>query len=230
MNDFVFPFHGARLAARGSGALWWAEAGLLVVSDLHLGKSARMARRAGALLPPYDSRDTLARLEAELDATGARRVLCLGDSFDDLKAARGLEADMRDWLLRLSAGRDWIWIEGNHDPGPVDLPGTHLAALQEGALSFRHIATAVRGEISGHYHPKLRLPLRGSTLSRPCFLVDADRIILPAFGTYTGGLCTTDPALDGLMLAEALAIVTGHSAQAVPMPRGRSTPRQRHHA
>ena len=219
MNDFVFPFHGARLAARGSGALWWAEAGLLVVSDLHLGKSARMARRAGALLPPYDSRDTLARLEAELDATGARRVLCLGDSFDDLKAARGLEADMRDWLLRLSAGRDWIWIEGNHDPGPVDLPGTHLAALQEGALSFRHIATAVRGEISGHYHPKVTVRAHRRSLTRPAFLVDRDRVILPAYGTYTGGLRSHDAALSGLMRAEAVAILTGAQPHVLPMPR-----------
>lgn len=220
MNSHIFDFHGTTLHALPSGALWWPDAALLCVSDLHLGKSERMARRGGPALPPYDTADTLARLDAALDATGARRVVCLGDSFDDLAAGGALAEEHRLWLTRLIAGRAWDWIEGNHDPGPLDLPGRHRAALAVGPMSFRHIATPEgQAEMSGHYHPKARIALRGVSLSRPCFLVDTARVILPAFGTYTGGLSTTDPALDGLMDHTARAILTGTRAHAIPMPR-----------
>jgi metallophosphoesterase superfamily enzyme len=134
-------------------------------------------------------------------------------------AAAELAEDLHLWLTRMIAGRDWVWIEGNHDPGPVDLPGSHHAALRLDPLAFRHIATDARGEVSGHYHPKARLSLRGATLSRPCFLIDASRIVMSAYGTYTGGLCTTAPDLCALMAPDALAVLTGARAHAIPMPR-----------
>ena len=212
----VFALADATLHALPSGALFWPDAGLLCVSDLHLGKSERLARRGGALLPPYETQATLTRLDADLDATRATRVICLGDSFDDLDAAGTLPDAIRLWLARLMAGRDWTWIEGNHDAGPVDVGGSHRASLTLGSLTFRHIAIpGEMAEISGHYHPKARL---GGT-SRPCFLLDATRLILPAYGAYTGGLACTDPALSGLMGPRAIAILTGSRAIAMPMPR-----------
>ncbi|MGV6812091.1 MAG: ligase-associated DNA damage response endonuclease PdeM [Brevirhabdus sp.] len=214
MNDITL--NGAVLTLRPSGALFWAARGLLCVSDLHLGKSGRMARRAGAMLPPYEVRDTLARLDEELTATGANTVICLGDSFDDMDAAAELAEQDALWLSRMMAGRRWIWIEGNHDPGPVGLGGSHLAELTLEPLTFRHIAQARgRGEVSGHFHPKLRL--RGG--GRACFLADDTRLILPAFGTYTGGLFCDDPVLDGLMEDGARAILTGPTPSVLPMPR-----------
>ena len=219
MNTYSFTFAGQRLVARPSGALHWPAAGLLCVSDLHLGKSARQARRNGVQLPPYDVEDTLARLEAEVEATAAATGICLGDSFDDLQAFDALPLTALDWITRLQAGRRWIWIEGNHDPGPVALAGDHLAQFRHLGLTFRHIARDEdRGEISGHYHPKLRLRAG----ARACFLVDEARLILPAFGTYTGGLRSDDPALDRLMAPGALAILTGARALAVPMRQNRS--------
>ncbi|AWD22707.1 metallophosphoesterase [Fuscovulum blasticum] len=204
------------LHALPSGALWWPARRVLAVSDLHLGKSARLARRGGALLPPYETRATLERLEADIAATRPAGVICLGDSFDDTAAAGALEEDAVLWLTRLMAGRDWTWIEGNHDPGPIALAGTHRASLTLGALTFRHIADPAQGhEVSGHYHPKARL----AGQARPCFLADAARIILPAYGAYTGGLWSHDPALTGLMQPGALAVLTGPKARAIPMPR-----------
>lgn len=189
---------------------------MLVVSDLHLGKSERMARLGGAALPPYEAIETLERLEADIAANGARVVVCLGDSFDDAAAAAGLDARIGDWLVRLQAGRRWVWIEGNHDPGPVALGGTHLAEMAAGPLVFRHIAEpGTRGEVSGHYHPKARI----ASVSRRCFLVDRARLILPAYGTYTGGLRSDAPVLAGLMGPDALAILTGPVVRAIPMPR-----------
>ncbi|XDB00282.1 ligase-associated DNA damage response endonuclease PdeM [Sulfitobacter sp. LCG007] len=220
MNSCCFTLRGAMLEALGSGALWWPERSLICVSDLHLGKSGRMARRGGMALPPYDTRDTLARLATDLERTAARLVVCLGDSFDDLAAAQELTEQERLWIAGLQAGRHWIWIEGNHDPGPVELGGTHLSTFREGPLTFRHIATPeAEGEISGHFHPKARICARGRTISRPAFLVDPSRVILPAYGTYTGGLRSQDAALSGLMRPDAHAILTGQSPVCVPMPR-----------
>jgi DNA ligase-associated metallophosphoesterase len=216
MNSVDFPFLGTCLTARPSGALFWAEKRVLIVSDLHLGKSERIARRGGALLPPYDTIETLTRLSADIEATRPATVICLGDSFDDLAAAESLAPEHHDTLTRLQAGRRWIWIEGNHDPGPVGLGGEHLAALGLGALTFRHVAVpgAAPGEVSGHYHPKARV----SRMSRPCFMRDAGRLILPAYGCYTGGLDWMTPALRGLFQPEAVAYLTGARVLAVPVP------------
>ncbi len=220
MQGHEFVLAGAELVARATGALWWPAERCLVVSDLHFGKAERLARRGGALLPPYDTNDTLARLDAEIAALDPGEVICLGDSFDDLKAAHLPDAESL-WLARLMAGRGWVWIAGNHDPGPVPLGGSHLDDVARGPLRFCHIAAtgAEAGEVSGHYHPKARL----GGVSRPCFLLDRRRAILPAFGTYTGGLSASDPALAALMLPNALAVLTGARALAMPMPRLRAS-------
>ncbi|EEX08184.1 metallophosphoesterase [Ruegeria lacuscaerulensis ITI-1157] len=220
MNSLEFVFSGARLHALGSGALWWPDQDLLCVSDLHLGKASRVARRGGPALPPYENRDTLARLSTDLNRTGARTVICLGDNFDDIAAAETLDENDRQHITTLQAGRVWIWIEGNHDPGPVSLGGAHLAEWRHGGLQFRHIASrGSRGEVSGHYHPKVRLLARGRAIARPAFLFDNRRLILPAYGTYTGGLRSSDTVLSDLMGPDARAILTGPQPRITAMPR-----------
>jgi len=219
MNTHAFTFHGADLHAFPSGAIYWPDEAVLVVSDLHLGKAARLAATGGAALPPYETRDTLARLDDVLTVTRARTVICLGDSFDAPGLDTCLPGEDLDTLTRMKAGRRWIWIEGNHDPGPLTLGGEHHADLQLGPLTFRHIATSGPGEVSGHYHPKARINARGRGFSIPCFLCDPERLILPAFGTYTGGLYTDSPVLSALMGRDACAILTGARPVAIPMPR-----------
>ncbi|MEX0276700.1 MAG: ligase-associated DNA damage response endonuclease PdeM [Ruegeria sp.] len=220
MNACDFEFSGQRLSALGTGALWWPDQRLLCVSDLHLGKSERIARRSGQVLPPYDSRETLTRLATDLDVSAATTVVCLGDSFDDLDASQALTPDDRMQITVLQAGRRWIWIEGNHDPGPVDLGGAHLAEWTCGPLTFRHIAQPDGcGEISGHYHPKAKVQARGRSITRSAFLVDRKRLILPAYGTYTGGLFSSEDALATLMEPDARAILTGAQPRVLPMPR-----------
>lgn len=217
MNGYAFTLAGASLVALPTGALWWPERRLLAVSDLHLGKSERTARRGFGLLPPYETEDTLARLDAQVAALAPATVLCMGDSFDDLAAAEALEERHALWLARLMAGRRWLWVEGNHDPGPLDLGGSHLAEHREGPLTFRHIAREgeVLGELSGHFHPKARV---AGTVRR-CFLVDSRRLILPAFGTYTGGLYCDSGPLARLMGGDALALLLGQRVTAMPVFR-----------
>ncbi|MEM6386246.1 MAG: ligase-associated DNA damage response endonuclease PdeM [Pseudomonadota bacterium] len=217
MNSVDFSFCDVTLTARASGALFLASDQVLVVSDLHLGKSERIARRGGALLPPYDTVETLNRLTADIEATRPKTVICLGDSFDDLAAAEMLAEDHLDTLHRLQAGRRWVWIEGNHDPGPVDIGGDHLREMTLGPLIFRHMAErdSAAGEISGHYHPKAKV----RHMSRPCFICDGQRLMLPAYGCYTGGLDWTTPVLRALFAPRAVAYLTGRQVLAVPVPQ-----------
>ena len=220
MNEVAFSFSDQNLRAMGSGALWWPDQGLLCVSDLHLGKSERIARRGGPTLPPYDSRDTLTRLAADIARTTPETVVCLGDSFDDLDASAAMDTGEKQNIAALQAGRRWIWIEGNHDPGPIELGGTHLSEYTVGSLTFRHIAQPdAQAEVSGHYHPKARLRARGRSITRPAFLIDHARLILPAYGTYTGGLRSSEQVLNALMGDRAMAILTGPQPQIIPMPR-----------
>ena len=194
----------------------------MCVADMHIGKAERIAREGGGLIPPYDTRETLNRLQALVDALRPEKVVALGDSFDDAQAEDGLERDAFISLAAMMSGRHWIWIAGNHDPGPVEIGGTWRSLYREGPLTFQHMAQSgtVSGEISGHYHPKHRIVAQGRTLSRPAFVIDRSRVILPAFGAYTGGLRTSDPVLRDLMSQDGIAVMTGREAVAVPIGSG----------
>jgi uncharacterized protein len=185
---------GVDLLADLSGALFWEEQSLLVVSDLHLEKGSSFAAR-GVLLPPYDTVATLSRLAAVIARHDPRMVIALGDSFHDRSAHDRLSAPDREAILGLQARRDWIWIAGNHDPAlPPDLGGVvaHEAAI--GPIAFRHEPTGATGEIAGHLHPKARVATRGRSMERRCFACDGMRAVMPAFGAYTGGLSIRDAA------------------------------------
>jgi len=190
--------NGAELLADWSGALAWPAARALVVADLHLEKGTSYAAD-GALLPPYDTRATLDALGAAILRYDPRQVICLGDSFHDGDGPSRLGALERKRLAALVSTRDWTWIAGNHDPAPpLSIGGKVVAGdFRLGPLTFRHeaAANADPGEISGHFHPKASLWVRGRRLSGRCFLADARRIVLPAFGAYAGGLDARDPAL-----------------------------------
>ena len=218
-TDTQIALAGTTVELRPSGALFWHDRSLLCVGDLHLGRAERIVREGGDLLPPFETIDTLDRLETEIVASAPRLVVCLGDSFDDLAAARNLSEQVLVRIGRLAAGRRWVWVAGSHDPGPVELPGSHLAELRLGLLNFRHIAlprlAPGAGEVSAHYHPKARLTRRGTRIARRCFLADEHRVILPTFGSYTGGLDAGDAAFDALLAPTALAFLLGTGVTAV---------------
>ena len=206
-DAYRIALNGAVLEALPSGALWWPDAATLVVADLHLEKGSSFAAR-GVMLPPYDTPATLERLASAL-RPDVRRVICLGDSFHDGDGPERLAAADRARLAALMARCEWIWIAGNHDPElPFALGGRRVVdALRQGPLIFRHIAAAVTepGEVSGHYHPKSGIVVRGRRIAGPCFLHDASRLILPAFGAYAGGLDADAPALRALFPTGASA-------------------------
>lgn len=186
------------LAANSEGALCWPEQGLLAVADLHLEKGSSFAAR-GVLLPPYDTAATLARLARLITHYAPRCVVALGDSFHDGGGPARLTEGDRESLRIMQHGRDWIWITGNHDPEPAGgIGGTFTDTLNLGPLTFRHLPTGATGEVSGHLHPVACISHRGRAVTRRCFAADKTRIVMPAFGAFTGGLNVRDAAFADL--------------------------------
>jgi len=197
--DGVLAVAGVELVADPAGALHWPEQGLLAVADLHLEKGSSFAAR-GVLLPPYDTAATLTRLADLIARYAPRVVVALGDSFHDGRGPARLADTDRATLRALQRGRDWVWITGNHDPAPAEgIGGRFLAALALGALTFRHEPVEnASGEIAGHLHPIARVVRRGRAVSRRCFACDGERLVMPAFGAFAGGLNVRDRAFTQL--------------------------------
>jgi DNA ligase-associated metallophosphoesterase len=192
--------NGEILLLDAAGALYWPAMRMLIFSDMHFEKGSSYARR-GAMLPPYDTRATLARVTALVKHYAPTRIIALGDSFHDKDAADRLDAVEREMLLALSKAAEWIWIAGNHDPEPPEWLGGQIAEeVAIGGLSFRHEPSAVpfAGEIAGHLHPCASVTRRGRTLRRRCFVSDGARLVMPAFGAYAGGLDVRETAVSML--------------------------------
>ncbi len=199
---------GTTLLADPAGALYWPDEKLLVVADLHLEKGSAYAAR-GVLLPPFDTATTLARLSPLIERYAPALVIALGDSFHDGGAPARMDATDRIALNSLQRGRDWVWIAGNHDPDPADGIGGRFAdALALGPLTFRHEPSPrlCDGEVAGHLHPVARIARRGRAVSRRCFAGDGRRLVMPAFGAYTGGLNVRDRAIAMLFRTVAFTV------------------------
>jgi DNA ligase-associated metallophosphoesterase len=217
-----FELAGAAVTPDHSGALWLADDRMLVVADLHLEKgSAYAARRV--MLPPYDTAATLARLALVILRHKPRVVVALGDSFHDRNADARMADDDRAGLRALTAGRDWIWVAGNHDPSPPEgLGGIALNEVRVGPLTLRHEPSTenVTGEIAGHLHPVARVWSESGSTRRRCFVGDGSRCVLPAFGAYAGGLNIRDVAFAPLFAGNVHAHALGRDkVYRVPMSR-----------
>jgi len=192
-----FSFCGYELVALAQGALYWPARRALLVADLHLEKASWFAR-GGQMLPPYDSLATLADLSALAAATQPAEIWCLGDSFHDTGGCERLPARACEMLADLTARHQWTWITGNHDPVVPDIVGGRtLRQAELDGLVLRHEADPrdPRPELSGHFHPKLRIHRRGRLVSRRCFVMSGSKLILPAFGSLTGGLDAHHPEI-----------------------------------
>lgn len=216
-------FAGQEWCLTTSGGLYWPRENALLVADLHLEKASFFARH-GQPLPPYDSRETLGRICAALRQTGAQRVFCLGDSFHDGEGPARLEPHAAGMLAALVRVTDWVWVTGNHDRS-APLPGEHAAELAVGGLLLRHEARPGERapELSGHYHPKLRITVRGRRIARPCAVRSDNRLVLPAFGALTGGMDATAPAIiAALQPAKAIDAVLPARGRLVEFPLWRA--------
>lgn len=196
------PFAGEELVLMKSNALYWPRENALLVADLHLEKGSWYAQH-GQFLPPYDSRETLERIADSVKATGARRVITLGDNFHDDAGVSRLDPYAAGMLETLTRTLDWVWITGNHDENMHRaFSATMMDELELNGIVLRHEAKRgeTKPELSGHYHPRMRVQVRGRRIARPCGVVshsgdNGDRMILPAFGAYTGGMDAEAPEI-----------------------------------
>ncbi len=200
MTGGEISVNGETLTLDRSGAAFWPAEKTLVFADLHFEKGSSFARR-GSLLPPYDTRSTIKRVAEAAQRFAPQRIVALGDSFHDDGAAGRLDGEERAMLAALAARAEWIWVEGNHDPRPPAWLGGRVAAeIALGGLLLRHVPGAGRqiGEVAGHLHPATVVGGRGLSVRRRCFVSDGTRLLLPAFGAYSGGLDVRDPAIVSL--------------------------------
>lgn len=203
---------GASVVLRSSGALWLEDERALVVADLHFEKGSHYAARSGQMLPPYDTRETLDRLDREVAALAPARLIFLGDSFHDAQGEARLAADDAERLRGLARGRTLVWAVGNHDEdGPRLLPGEVIDEASIRGLVLRHEPGGglQPGEVAGHLHPAARVSGGRGSVRRRCFVTDGSRLILPAFGAYAGGLNVLDAAFGGLFAGPMLAAALG---------------------
>ncbi|WP_091734843.1 ligase-associated DNA damage response endonuclease PdeM [Phenylobacterium immobile] len=210
-GSIALPLGEGAARMRPSGALWLEAARALCVADLHLEKGSAYAVR-GQMLPPYDTRETLSRLEAEVAALDPAMIVLMGDTFHDRAAETRLPLDDAGRLAALARGRDLIWIVGNHDAdGPRSLPGAVVGEIVLQGLTLRHepLPGARPGEIAGHLHPAAKVRAAGGSVRRRCFITDGERAILPAFGAYAGGLNVRDAAFVGLFARNPLVAALG---------------------
>jgi uncharacterized protein len=199
---------GKSFVADQTGALYWGSQKALIISDLHLEKGSSYAAR-GQMLPPYDTRASLMRLAETIDRYDVECVIALGDSLHDAGAAERIGQDDLDILRIMQEDRRWIWVTGNHDPAvPAVFGGEAADELSLEGLALRHIPQAgrVTHEIAGHLHPAAKLSVYGSTLRRPCFVGNGLRLVLPAFGAFTGGLNVLDDAFVPLFGCDGLLV------------------------
>lgn len=203
---------GARTLLRHSGALWLETVSALVFADVHLEKGSAYAAR-GQMLPPYDTRETLRRIALEVEALNPRMLVMLGDALHDVEAEARMARQDIEALFAIAHGRTLVWLVGNHDPlPPENLPGEPADELALCGLTLRHEPTlgAPAGEVAGHLHPCARIVAKGrGSVRRRCFVTDGERLILPAFGTYAGGLSIRDRAFAGLFHRAPLAVALG---------------------
>ena len=212
-HDQRVTVSGRSMIADQSGALFWPSEDALIIADMHLEKGSHFAAR-GQMLPPYDTRATLLALAAAIDKYEADNVIALGDSFHDADGPERMAPEDREILSIVQDDCDWYWVTGNHDPVlPDTIGGVILNELNVGGITLRHepLPGPVTHEIAGHMHPAARISLYGHTLRRPCFVGNGRRLILPAFGAYTGGLNVLDAAFEPLFGSDGFNVcMMGH--------------------
>jgi DNA ligase-associated metallophosphoesterase len=211
IDDFVeqaITVCGKSFRADMSGALYWPAERALIVADLHLEKGSAFAGR-GQMLPPYDTRDTLDRLARAIDRYQAETVIALGDSFHDAVGPSRMHPDDLQRLRLMQDHCEWIWVTGNHDPVETGHLGGHvLAEITVEGVRLRHEPGPARitHEIAGHLHPAAKVTLNGLTLRKPCFIGNGLRLIMPAFGSYAGGLNVLDEAFGSMFSGDRTAV------------------------
>jgi DNA ligase-associated metallophosphoesterase len=173
------------------GAVFLPLTASLVIADVHLGKTATFRAR-GLPVPEGDTGRDLTRIRNLIHGMHARRVIIAGDLFH---APAGVTTDLAELLEAFisTLGIPLVLIRGNHDAKLKRLPAglTASSYIDEGDIRIIHDpkdASPDHLNIAGHLHPVARIPDgRRTSLRLPCFLFRERTLVLPSFGSFTGG-------------------------------------------
>jgi len=172
-------------------ALFWDKEKTLVVSDLHIGKTAHF-RKAGIPIPSTVLENDLSRLQILMDHFDTRTVLVVGDLFH---AENNTDVDQFKYFLQENPLINFELIKGNHDHFQYDfyeMLGITVFKTHKDVGAFRFVHDEQHcGDtifcISGHTHPGVTMRGKGKVVIKlPCFEVSEYRLILPAFSEFTG--------------------------------------------
>jgi putative SbcD/Mre11-related phosphoesterase len=186
--DGLIPGPGPwRLAPEG--AVVHLRRRVAVVADVHLGYE--WARGSGGdMIPPHSLAETREKLAGLLDRARIERLIVAGDLVESFAPCRRTARDVK-WLREWLAGQgvELVTVRGNHDPcaGPASIE------VAGWTIAHGHEPTAGARIIRGHLHPVLR----AAGVVAPCFLVAADRIVLPAFTPNAAGFDVGRVSLSG---------------------------------
>lgn len=179
---------GHRLMLLPTGALYWPKYKALFIADLHIGKVEHF-RKEGLAIPAAVGAENYQKLDAVTQGLDLEQLYFLGDLFHSKKNT-GWDrffgwVEQQDFKITL--------IVGNHDrhdlkaipEGSFEL----LEALELEGMVFTHepVEDAKMFNICGHIHPGLLMRGKGRLVAKvPCFAQEKNRLIIPAFGVFTG--------------------------------------------
>ncbi|RYY90354.1 MAG: ligase-associated DNA damage response endonuclease PdeM [Chitinophagaceae bacterium] len=187
----LFEFRGQRLWLSGQRALFWENEGLLLLSDLHLGKSGHF-RKEGIAVPGAVMKEDMQCLLTLLQHFRPKQLVVVGDFFHS-RANLELELFSR-WRSDLPH-QSIVLIRGNHDILPDEWYRANAIEVVEGAMRVGEFCLAHDPKdapdgvytFCGHVHPGIVLNgLARQSLRLPCFYFAGHYCILPAFGRFTG--------------------------------------------
>lgn len=206
------------------GAVFLTDSAVLVLSDVHLGKSAAF-RAKGLPIPEGDTALDLQRMLDLARTHQAKRLVVAGDLFH---APAGitpeLEAALERFLHELAV--PFSLVVGNHDAKLKRIPPmiTKVSYLDLGEhIRILHDPDQAEGgrlHITGHWHPVVRIPDgKRTSLRLPCFLHRNNVLVLPAFGSFTGGAIMQTGPDDRTFVS--------HQGQVIELPAGLLKPSRR---
>lgn len=206
-----FPDH-PEIRLLPEGAAFAQDCGSLVVADVHLGKSATFRAR-GLAVPEGDMARDFARLLALAGDCHARQLVVAGDLFHaPAGVTPELEQGLAEFLRALAI--PLVLVAGNHDLKlkrlPLGLRAVPSLDLAGGIRVIHDPADAAENlpHVAGHWHPLVRIrDGRQRPLRMPCFIRRGATLVLPAFGSFTGGAAVSVAADDRIFVALRESVV-----------------------
>ncbi len=155
---------------------------------MHLEKGSSYAE-TGQLIPPFDSEATLNKLIYSMKINKINKIILLGDTFHDEGALERMDLKSQGLLRYILDNYNVIFILGNHENKMKLEKITFYHDYVIDNIHFTHEAKLNNQyQVSGHFHPVASVKVGSKKITEKCLIHSKNHLILPSFGTFTGGL------------------------------------------